>query len=212
AHGLLYFLGLDHTTARLKLAETAIQAASRIHPNAAETHLARAQNLYQGYLDYDSALAELRVARQNLPNDPRVFELNGYIQRRQGHWEESTRSCERVIEFDPRNLNLLEQITFNYRLLRRYAEEKSAWDRMIAIEPNNVETQAARGVAEFRGRGETRVLHQVVDSVRATNADALPTIAENWLICSLAERDATAARKALDAAGDNPINLGGDVY
>jgi serine/threonine protein kinase/tetratricopeptide (TPR) repeat protein len=212
AHGLLYFLGLDHTTARLKLAEAAIQAASRIHPNAAETHLARAQNLYQGYLDYDGALAEVRVARQNLPNDPRVFELTGYIQRRQGHWEESTRSLERAIEFDPRNLNLLEQITLNYRLLRRYAEEKSAWDRMVAIEPNNVETQAARGVAEFRVRAETRVLHQVVDSVRATNPDALPTIAENWLICSLAERDAAAARNALSAAGDNPINLGGDVY
>jgi tetratricopeptide (TPR) repeat protein len=97
-------------------------------------------------------------------------------------------------------------------LLRRYAEEKSAWDRMLAIEPNNVETQAARGVAEFRVRAETRVLHQVVDSVRATNPDALPTIAENWLICSLAERDAAAARNALGAAGDNPINLGGDVY
>ena len=61
------------------------------------------ENLYRGYLDYDGALAELEVARQTLPNDPKLFELKGYIERRQGRWEESTRDLERAIELDPRN-------------------------------------------------------------------------------------------------------------
>src|SRR5204863_4015337 len=64
AHDALYFYGLDHTSARLALAEAALQAASRLRPDAGETHLARGQNLYWGYLDYDGALAELEVARQ----------------------------------------------------------------------------------------------------------------------------------------------------
>ena len=211
-YGPLYSLGFDHTAARLTLAETAIEAASRIRPDVGETHLARARNLYHSYLAYDGAFAELQVARRSFPNDPRVFELTGYIQRRQGRWEESTRNLERAIEFDPRNINILEQITLNYRLLRRTAEEKSTWDRIVAIEPNNAETKAARAVAELRVGADTRALHQVVDSIRASNPDALPTIAENWLICSLAERDVTGARQALDAVGENPINLGGDVY
>jgi len=51
---------------------------------------ARARNIYQGYLDYNGALTELELARQALPNDSRVFELMGYIQRRQpGRYEES---------------------------------------------------------------------------------------------------------------------------
>ena len=84
------------------------------------------QNLYRGYLDYDGALAELEIARQSLPNDARIFELMGYIQRRQGHWEESTRNLERAVELDPRNrCNLLWQIALNYWMFRRYAEEKS---------------------------------------------------------------------------------------
>jgi hypothetical protein len=37
---------LDHTPARLALAEAAVQAATRLRPDAAETHLARAQYLY----------------------------------------------------------------------------------------------------------------------------------------------------------------------
>jgi len=104
AHGWLYFLGVDHTSARLALAEAALQAASRLRPNAGETHLARGQNLYWGYRDYDGALAELGVARQSLPNDARIFRLAGYIQRRQGRWEESTRNLARAAELDPRDL------------------------------------------------------------------------------------------------------------
>ena len=66
--------GSDHTPAGLALAEAAIQAAFCLRPEAGETHLARAQNLYLGYLDYDGPLAELEVARQTLPNNPQVFD------------------------------------------------------------------------------------------------------------------------------------------
>ena len=76
-HDQIYFFGYDHTPARLASAEAAIQEAFRIRPNAGEAHLARAFHLYNGYLDYDGALAELEVARQTLPNDPRIFSSNG---------------------------------------------------------------------------------------------------------------------------------------
>src|SRR5207249_5768770 len=72
AHDAIYFFGFDHTSARLALAEAAIQTASLLRPDAGETHLARAENLYDGYLDYDGALAELELAGRSLPNDPRV--------------------------------------------------------------------------------------------------------------------------------------------
>ena len=77
AHDHLYFFGFDHTPARLALAEAAIDAAFRLRPDAGEAHLARAENLYRGYLDYDGALAELEVASQSLPNKPDIFELTG---------------------------------------------------------------------------------------------------------------------------------------
>jgi hypothetical protein len=36
----------------------------------------------------------------------------------------------------------------------------------------------------------------------------MPSIANYWIICALAERDAAAAKDALIAVGENPINLG----
>ena len=40
---------------------------------------------------------------KTLPNDASVFELKGYIERRQGKQEEAVRSLERAIDLDPRN-------------------------------------------------------------------------------------------------------------
>ena len=95
-HDQLYHLRVDHTPARLALAEAAIDSAFRLRPDAGEAHLARAGHLYRGYRDYDGALAELEFARQTLPNDARLFELKGYVERRRpgGNQEEALRNFE----------------------------------------------------------------------------------------------------------------------
>ena len=207
AHDLLYFLGHDRTPERLTMAEAAIQAASRLFPDAGETHLARAENLYRGYLNYSDALAELKVAARTLPNDPRIFELEGYIQRRQGRWEDAIRNLERAADLDPRNAFTLEQLALSYQLLQRYAETKSLLDRVLIIEPNNLEIKAARAFVELDWKADTQPLHRLIDEIRATNPDSIKTIANYWLFCALAERDVAAANDALVAAGENPITL-----
>jgi TolB-like protein/Tfp pilus assembly protein PilF/predicted Ser/Thr protein kinase len=206
AHGWLYFLGVDHTSARLALAEAALQAASRLRPDAGETHLARGQNLYWGYRDYDGALAELEVARQSLPNDARIFRLVGTIQRRQGHWEESTRNLERAAELDPRDIETLQGVAMNSWFCRRYPEGKSWYARVLAFEPNDAETKVLLAYVDFAWKADTRPLHQTIDSIRATNPAAVSSIAAQWwLYCALAERDGAAAKNALIASGDNAI-------
>ena len=82
---------------RLALAEAALQAVTRLRPDAAETHLARAQYLYMGLRDYAGALAELEIARRALPNDPRVFEFTGFILRRRGQQEEGLQNLQRAV-------------------------------------------------------------------------------------------------------------------
>jgi serine/threonine-protein kinase len=186
------------------LAEAAIQEAFRLHPDAGEAHLARAQNLYRGYLDYDAALAELEVAAKTLPNDAGVFALKGYIQRRQGKQEEAVRSLERAIDLDPRNSYTLQQLALSYRHVGTFADQQSVLDRALAIDPDNVDIKLERVAVEFYWKADPRPLRQMVDSIRATNPAATQDIAEYWLVSALAERDAAAARNAVIAAGENP--------
>jgi serine/threonine protein kinase/tetratricopeptide (TPR) repeat protein len=204
-HDTFYFFGHDHTPARLALAEAALQAASRLRPDAGEMHLARAWNLYRGYGDYDRALAELEIAGQSLPNDPEVFALKGYIQRRQGDQDESLRNLERAIDLDPRNFLTLQQVAISYGSLKRYAEETAALERALAIEPNDVNTKVALASVQFHSKADTLPLHQAIDSIRATNPDILPNIAFDWMNCALAERDSAPAKDGLDAFGDIPV-------
>ena len=204
AHDELYFSGFDHTPARLASAEAAIQAAFRLRPDDGETHLTRAWHLYHARLDYGGALAELQVARQTLPNNAGLFETMGFVLRRQGRWEESTRSLERAFELDPRNINTLHQIALSYGAFRRYAEQKSTYDRALGVEPNDVETKVLRALVELDSKADTRPLHQMIDSIRATNPAAMPKGSDSnaWLICALAERDVATAKDALNASDD----------
>src|SRR5881409_189533 len=205
AHEQLYAItGFDHTPARLALAEAAVQAATRLRPDAAETHLARAQYLYNGLRDYAGALAELEIARRGLPNDPRLFELTGYILRRRGQQEEGLRNLERAAELDPRNFNTLQQIALSYQALGRYAETIAALDRAPAIVPDNAETRANRELFYLCWKADTRPLRQTIDAILAQGPGAIASAADTWFFCALAERDPAAAERALVALGDNP--------
>ena len=212
AHDEVYNQYIDHTSARLALAEAAIEAAVRLRPDAGETHLARARNLYWGYWDYDGALAELKIAHQTLPNDFRIPSWTAYIQNRQGHWEEGTRNLERAIELNPRNMETRVDIALHYTALRRYADLKSALASTLAVFPNDLDTRIWPAYAEFQEKADTRPLHQMLDRIRATNPARMRDISEWPLACALAERDATAATNALDANREDRIRLGNEVF
>jgi TolB-like protein/Tfp pilus assembly protein PilF len=207
AHDRIY-TRYDHSPARLAMADAAVQAASRLRPDAGETHLARAENLFRGYVHYEGALAELELARQSLPKDARIFQLAGFIQRRRGRWEDSTQNWERAAELNPRDLETLRQIALNYDFLGHYSEEASVLDRALAIEPNHVEIKVMRALLDMGCKADTRPLHRVIDEIRARNPESVRSISSEWLICALAERDATAAKDALIAGGETPF---GDI-
>src|SRR5438132_1462100 len=200
-----YFYGVrgDHTPARLALAQAAVQAATRLRPDAAETHLARAQYLYNGLRDYAGALAELEIARRGLPNDPRLFELTGYILRRRGQHEEGLQNLQRAAELDPRNFSTLNQIVHSYQLLGGYAEAIAALDHELPIVPENAETRAIRGEFYVCWKADTRPLHQTIDAILAEGPRAIASAADVWFFCALAERDPGAAERALVALGYN---------
>jgi TolB-like protein/class 3 adenylate cyclase/Tfp pilus assembly protein PilF len=203
AHDQMYFISGDHTAARLASAEAALDAALRLRPDAGEAHLARAEHLYRGYLDYDGALAELEIARKTLPNDPHVFELTGYIARRRGHQEEGLRNLQRAVELDPRNFFTLQQIALSNSSLRRYSDQAAVLNRALSIKPDDVETKVARALLDLDWKADTRPLHQTLDEIQTKEPDAIKNVADNWFICALAERNPDEANKALAALGEN---------
>jgi tetratricopeptide (TPR) repeat protein len=141
----------------------------------------RVHNIFiTGGATMTNALAELESARRALPNDPRIFELTGYILRRRCQQEEGLRNLQRAVELDPRNFDTLQQIAVSYQSLGRYAEAIAALDRALRIMPDNVETRASRALFELWWKGDTQPLHQTIDTILAQGPSAIASAADLW--------------------------------
>ena len=198
AHNYVYFFGFDHSSARLSLAQAALDTAIRLRPDAGETHLAKANFLYRCYLDYDKARTELTLAERALPNQSEVFELAGYVDRRQGLWPESARSLQRALELDPRNAFLLQQIAASYQEFRQFGAMAAALDRALALTPHDLDARVTRAFVDLEWHADTRPLHQTIAEL-LKDPDSASDLADQWLYVSLCERDWPAADRALAA-------------
>ena len=198
-HDQIYLNGPDHTPARLALAGAAVKAAQRLRPDAGETHLALAEHLYCGYLAYDEARQELETASRTLPNEPLIFQLAGFINRRQGRWEESTRNLAHALELDPRNTYNLQQIALSYQMLRRYQDAATALDRALQISPNDSGLRVTRAELPLAQLADSKPLHLAIESIVGADPQAASGLCDEWLFLALCERDFEAADRALAA-------------
>jgi TolB-like protein/Tfp pilus assembly protein PilF len=203
AHDQMYLLELDHTQARLDLANAAILSVMRLRPNSGEAHLALAKHLYWGYRDYDRARQALDAARRALPNDPLPFLLTGYIDRREGRWDQATRNMERAVELDPQNFFTLQQIALTYTALRRYADVAGILDRAVALAPKDVSVRLQRAGVDADWRADTKPLHSTIKAIIASEPAAVELLVDQWLTLALWERDSSSAERALSLVGVN---------
>ena len=141
-------------------------------------HISRARDIFITDTSIMTApLAELEIARQTLPNDPRLFELKGYIERRRpgGNQEEALRNLERAIDLDPRNVLLLQDIAIELRLSSPlWPRKKQSWIARWRSSQMTSDLKAGRAFVELDWKADTRPLHQLIDAIRATNPVAMP--------------------------------------
>jgi TolB-like protein/predicted Ser/Thr protein kinase len=204
AHDWLY-LEHDRTSARLALAKKAIDSAFHLNPNSGDAHLALALHLYWGYFDYDRARTELDIARHTLPNNPQVYEVSAWIDRRQGRWSDAVRNAERASELDPRNFFLALNVAgfyFGSRPLP-YEQTRKALNRALAIKPNFIDARIdAGGGLEMHWRADTRHWHATIEKILADEPDSANDQAMKLQRFELAlfERDFIAADGIVAAA------------
>ena len=196
-HSEMYMVGLDHTPPRLVRAEEALENARRLRPDSGEYHLALATYVYGGYLNYDRARQELDIARRSLPNEPSVFELAGYIDRRQGRWEQSTRDLEHAVELDPLNFDYLQQLAQNYAKIRDFPRLAATLDRALRIVPSDAGVRVKRAGVLLDWRADTKPLHKTLEAILAENPTLEASLADDRIDLALCERDFATAEKAL---------------
>lgn len=211
AHQGLYFNGYDHTPLRLTRAAQAVETALRLGPDRGEPHLAAGSLYYYCYRDYDKARAELAIARRLLPNESSVFALLGWIDRRQGRWQEHLRNVNRALELDPRNVFILHQLAGSYQILRRYNDLMATFDRALTVTPNDSVARVARGLAELDSNATVQPAQMAVQQALANNPNDGVKIVDRWFNIALCARDPADAKHALASMLQEGITWGANV-
>jgi serine/threonine protein kinase/Tfp pilus assembly protein PilF len=196
-HKELYYTGFDHSARRLAQANEAVRKALELGPDRGEAHLAAGWVYYHCYFDYDRARSELAIARSALPNEPEVFELAGYMDRRQGHWREHIQNLERAAQLDPRNVQVLHGLAQGYKLLRQFPDMAAVLDRILAITPADPQMRVMRASVDLEWHADTSRLRAVIHDIISEDPSAGVAFTQDWLLYALCERNPAEIQSAL---------------
>ena len=153
------------TAANRQRAQTEADEALRLQPQSGEAHLARALCFYWLDKDYDAALQELAVTGGFLPNDSDVESSIAFINRRRGQWIEARARLQRVLEHDPRNGQIAEELSFTDYHLRDWAAATRSGDRAVALAPELPLVLIYRHYVDFWGRGDLAPLRAALAKI-----------------------------------------------
>src|SRR5207302_9218496 len=128
----------DTVPARIQKARALAQRALQLQPDLPEGHLALGFCYYYGDSNFEAALREFEIAQRGLPNESGAYLAIGAIQRRQGKWAESTANLEKAASLNPKDSWPLQNLAFNYQMLRNFDAANKTIDRGLKVDPNGV--------------------------------------------------------------------------
>ena len=159
----------ERTPERRERARTLAERALRLQPDLPEAHLALGSSYYYGDNNYDAALKEFETAQRGLPNESEVYLALGAIQRRQGKWAESTGNLEKAVSLNPKDIWALQNLSFNYQMLRNFAKANETIDRAIALNPTAFEPREVKSKFALFERGDFSVAEKAFEAVKSAS-------------------------------------------
>jgi len=135
-HSRMYFFGIDRTDERVTKSRNAVNTALELQPDLPEARLSLGFYYYWCRSDYDRAAEIFEDVQRMRPNfDP---QLSGYIQRRQGKWEQSLDTLERAFRISPRDQQVAYELGGAYVSLHRFEQAEMWFNRTLELYPDHL--------------------------------------------------------------------------
>ena len=209
----------DRTPERREKARTLAERALQLQPDLPEAHLALGSSYYYGDNNYGAALEEFEVAQRGLPNESEVYLSLAAIQRRQGKWVESTANFEKAVSLNPKDIWPLQNLAFNYEMLRNFDKANATIDRALALDPTALPPLEVKSKLAIAEKGDFSVAEKAfaaVKSIPMTNDQKLRTASARADTFLLERKPNEALQEAENLPDDLlaaiPGALGGKYY
>jgi TolB-like protein/cytochrome c-type biogenesis protein CcmH/NrfG len=136
--GYLYFNNVDRDRYSAQSIKLASDTALQLQPQSSEAQLAQGSYLYRVQRDFAGAQVACEAILKHDPNNVLALQMLGFVERRQGHWDESLAHHQQAMSLDPRNSALLTAVGYETLVnMRRYDEGRQYLDRALALSPGD---------------------------------------------------------------------------
>jgi TolB-like protein len=181
----------------LKQSEIDARRAIALAHDLAEAHLALANAVEYGSLDFAQAATEYERAVALAPGNAQVLRLSGMNAVWMGHTEPGLAALRRAVVLDPLDHRTHRFLAIGLNLARRYGEAVTAFNEALSVDPNSKRDYGSRGLA-FYASGDLK-------SARASCEVAREDWGSQWCLAVVYDKfgrhgDAEAELSKLKAA------------
>ncbi|MFB0566111.1 MAG: tetratricopeptide repeat protein, partial [Candidatus Aminicenantaceae bacterium] len=181
-HSHMYAVGIDRTEERLAKSRYALDRALALEPDLPEVQLALGSYYVRAFQDYDRALEIFKSVQRARPNIPPSF--LGFIQTRQGKWEEAIANYEKAFKLHPRSSDLAHILGRRYAWIGKYEKSEEWFNRALSIYPDLYYSKLGKARLPMLSSGDTKQSRILIG--------ALPhhiLTDYNWFILGILERN-----------------------
>jgi TolB-like protein/cytochrome c-type biogenesis protein CcmH/NrfG len=157
----------DPTRERRRKARALAEQALQLQPDLPEAHLAMGFSYYYGDNNFEAALKEFEIAQRGLPNEAEAYLAIGAIQRRQGKWAESTINLEKAASLNPKVSWPLQNLAFNYQMLRNFDEANKTIDRGLKVDPDGFGLWEIKSKLAIAEKGDLSVSERAFQTLKS---------------------------------------------
>ena len=188
-HSRMYWFFYDRTRDRLRRAKEAVDKVFLLEPDLPEAHVALGFFHYNGHLDYESALAQFRLAQRQQPNNSDLVAGMGFVRRRQGQFEEALNALKKAAELDSRSALIFYNIGETFALMRNYSEAERYFERAISFVPDHMRALGDKARLYLSWQGDTEKARTTLEEVtqRVGTRDYFRFVVLCWILIDMFE-------------------------
>ena len=162
-HSRTYFFGVDRTEERLARSKAAVDKALELQPDFPDAQRMLGFYHYWGLSDYDRAAEIFEAVQKARPNfNP---ELLGYIQRRQGKWQQCLDTLEKAFRISPRDTEIIYELGGASVSMHRFEQAEEWFNRVLSLNPDYLPAQLGKVGISILSEGNTEKARTLLETL-----------------------------------------------
>ena len=159
--------GTGPTKEGVERARIATERTVQLAPGRPEAHLAMGTYLANIKVDLAGAHEQYLAGLAQEPNNVDLLSALGSIERSLGKFDDALSHVKHAAQLDPRSVLSARRVATAYHDMRRYPEELAAWDRALALAPDNLGFIQGKAFG-YLSLGQLDSVHALVKAKLAT--------------------------------------------